>query len=109
MGCNKCMKSFEGEVGEKKNYGGFDVLFWELRNVSFYCEVVKKIVWCKIKISRERLEKEYGIWYLVLLDLDYFDFVWMIVINLMYNLFLGIVKCKIFFWKDYKILLFEYE
>lgn len=73
----------------KKNYGGFDVLSWELRNVSSHCEAVKKIVRCKTKTSRERLEKEYGIRYLVLLDLDYFDPVRMTFINPMHNLFLG--------------------
>lgn len=106
-GCNKCMKSFEGGVGEK-NYGGFDVLLWELRNLELYKEVVKKIVKCKIKINRERLEKEYGVCYLVLLELEYFDFIRMIIIDLMYNLFLGIVKCMLILWKDSKILLFEY-
>lgn len=73
-----------------------------------YKEVVKKIVKCKIKINRERLEKEYGVCYLVLLELEYFDFIRMIIIDLMYNLFLGIVKCMLILWKDSKILLFEY-
>lgn len=106
-GCNKCIKIFDGVVGEK-NYGGFDVLLWELRNLELYKEVVKKIVKCKIKINRERLEKEYGVCYLVLLELEYFDFIRMIIIDLMYNLFLGIVKCMLILWKDSKILLFEY-
>lgn len=103
-GCYKCVKIFDGE----KKYGGFDVLLWELRNLELYKEVVKKIVKCKIKINRERLEKEYGVCYLVLLELEYFDFIRMIIIDLMYNLFLGIVKCMLILWKDSKILLFEY-
>lgn len=68
-GCNKCMKSFEGGVGEK-NYGGFDVSSWELRNLRSHCEAVKTIVRCKTKTNRERLEKEYGVRYSVLLELD---------------------------------------
>lgn len=85
------MKIFDGGVGEK-NYGGFDMLFWEDRNLEVYKEIVKKIVRSKIKISREKLEKEYGVRYFVLLELVYFDFVIMIIIDFMYNLFLGIVK-----------------
>lgn len=47
-GCNKCTKTFDGVVGEK-NYGGFDVSSWELRNLESHKEAVKKIVKCKQK------------------------------------------------------------
>lgn len=106
-GCNKCMKSFEGGVSEK-NYGGFDVSSWELRNLRSHCEAVKKIVRCKTKTNRERLEKEYGVRYSVLLELDYFDAVRMTVIDPMHNLFLGTAKRMISLWKDHKILLPEH-
>lgn len=106
-GCNKCMKSFEGGVGEK-NYWGFDVSSWELRNLRSHCEAVKNIVRCKTKTNRERLEKEYGVRYSVLLELDYFDPIRMTVIDPMHNLFLGTAKRMISLWKDHKILLPEH-
>lgn len=92
----------------KKNYGGFDVSSWELRNLRSHCEAVKKIVRCKTKTNRERLEKEYGVRYSVLLELDYFDPVRMTVIDPMHNLFLGTAKRMISLWKDHKILLPEH-
>lgn len=47
-GCNKCMKQFEGGIGEK-SYVGFNFLEWEMRDVKFYRDIVCKIVKLKIK------------------------------------------------------------
>lgn len=106
-GCNKCTKTFDGVVGEK-NYGGFDVSSWELRNLESHKEAVKKIVKCKTKTNRERLEKEYGVRYSVLLELEYFDPIRMTIIDPMHNLFLGTAKRMLILWKDSKILLPEH-
>lgn len=79
-----------------------------MRSLRSHCEAVKKIVRCKTKTNRERLEKEYGVRYSVLLELDYFDPVRMTVIDPMHNLFLGTAKRMISLWKDHKILLPEH-
>lgn len=102
-GCNKCMKTFDGGVGEK-NYGGFDMSLWEDRNLEVHKEIVKKIVRSKTKTSREKLEKEYGVRYSVLLELAYFDPVTMTIIDPMHNLFLGTAKRMLLIWKDHKVL-----
>lgn len=68
----------------------------------------KKNVRCKTRTSREGLEKEYGVRYSVLLELDYFDPVRMTVIDPMHNLFIGIDKLMISLWKDHKIILPEH-
>lgn len=70
------------------------------RDKDFYMKVVKEIMKCKIKFYREEIEKKNGIRYLVFLEFDYFDFIVMIIIDLMYNLFLGIVKRMLIVWKD---------
>lgn len=103
-GCNKCMRTFEGGVGEK-NYGGFDMSLWEHRNLEAHKEIVRKIVKSKTKSSREKLEKEYGMRYSVLLELEYFDPVTMTIIDPMHNLFLGTAKRMLLIWKDHKDLL----
>lgn len=41
----------------KKNYGGFDVSSWELRNLRSHCEAVKKIVRCKTKTNDFSLKR----------------------------------------------------
>lgn len=105
-GCNKCMKSFDGGVGEK-NYGGFDTCC-ELRDLEKHKEIVGKIVRSKTKTSREQLEKEYGVRYSVLLELDYFDPVKMTIIDPMHNLFLGTAKRMLSIWKDHKLLQSEH-
>ena len=106
-GCNKCTKSFLGGVGEK-NYGGFDISSWELRNLESHKETVRRIVKCKTKTNREQLEKEYGVRYSVLLELEYFDPIRMTIIDPMHNLFLGTAKRMLILWKDHKILMPEH-
>lgn len=96
------MKTFDGGVGEK-NYGGFDMSLWEDRNLEVHKEIVKKIVRSKTKISREKLEKEYGVRYSVLLELEYFDPVTMTIIDPMHNLFLGTAKRMLLIWKDHNV------
>lgn len=78
-----------------------------MRDVKFYRDIVCKIVKLKIKGKWENLENFYGVRYFVLLELDYFDYIRMIIIDFMYNLFLGIVKCVLNLWIDYKVLLVD--
>ena len=102
-GCNKCMKSFEGGVGEK-NYGGFNSDEWEMRNSEDHRKIVNKIVSTKTKTHRENLEKTFGVRYSVLLNLEYFDPIRMTIIDPMHNLFLGTAKKMLHIWKEKEIL-----
>ncbi|KAL3879731.1 hypothetical protein ACJMK2_032017 [Sinanodonta woodiana] len=103
MGCNKCMKAFIGGIGEK-NYGGFNLSEWNLRNNSSHRKLVQKVMKAKTKGSRKELERKYGIRYSVLLELHYFDPVRMTIIDPMHNLFLGSAKHMLKNWNATKIL-----
>lgn len=102
-GCNKCMKQFEGGIGEK-SYAGFNFSEWEMRDAKSHRDIVRKIVKSKTKGKRENLEKFYGVRYSVLLELDYFDPIRMTIIDPMHNLFLGTAKRVLNLWIDYKVL-----
>lgn len=107
MGCNKCFKRFEGDIGQK-NYGGFNLKEWVERDKDSHMKVVKEIMKCKTKSHREEIEKKNGIRYSVLLELDYFDPIAMTIIDPMHNLFLGTAKRMLTVWKDQKLLLPEH-
>ena len=107
VGCNKCKKRFEGDIGQK-NYGGFNVSEWVERDKDSHLKVVKELMKCQTKFQREEIEKRNGIRYSVLLELDYFDPVSMTIIDPMHNLFLGTAKRMLTIWKDQKLLLPEH-
>lgn len=98
-GCNKCMKQFEGGIGEK-SYAGFNFSEWEMRDAKSHRDIVRKIVKSKTKGKRENLENFYGVRYSVLLELDYFDPIRMTIIDPMHNLFLGTAKRVLNLWID---------
>lgn len=102
MGCNKCMKQFEGIIGQK-NYGGFNVREWVKRDKDSHMKKVKEIMKSKTKTKREELEKRYGVRYSVLLELEYFDPIRMTIIDPMHDLFLGTAKRMMTLWKDKQI------
>ncbi|XP_061190105.1 uncharacterized protein LOC133197961 [Saccostrea echinata] len=104
LGCNKCMKRFEGVIGQK-NYGGFNVREWVERDKDSHMNMVKEIMKSKTKTKKEELEKKYGVRYSVLLELEYFDPIRMTIIDPMHNLFLGTAKRMMTLWKDKKVLL----
>lgn len=64
MGCNKCFKRFEGDIGQK-NYGGFNLKEWVERDKDSHMKLVKEIMKCKTKSDREEIEKKNGIRYSV--------------------------------------------
>lgn len=107
-GCNKCMKQFEGGIGEK-SYAGFNFSEWEMRDAKSHRDIVRKIVKSKTKGKRENLENFYGVRYSVLLELDYFDHIRMTIIDPMHNLFLGTAKRVLNLWIDYRVLSADYS
>ena len=90
-GCSKCFKLFPGPV-TNKDYSGFERENWPLRDISVHREVSQKIKNAKTVISRSKLETEYGIYYSLLSELEYFNPIVHCIIDPMHNLFLGTAK-----------------
>lgn len=61
---------------------------------------VRRVKNVKIKVEYEFFVKKYGIYYSVLIELNYFDVIIFCVIDFMYNLFLGIVKKVFKLWVE---------
>ena len=100
-GCSKCLKSFPGGFGEKKNYSGFDRLNWKKRSIKSHRRYWKKLQLAKNKRDYEKVAKKYGLHYSILSNLDYFDSVRFHVIDPMYNIFLGIAKKTWKIWREH--------
>lgn len=91
FGCSRCMKCFEGTVGQM-DYGGFNRDTWLPRSVHAHREMIHPLLNCRTKAERQKLESESGFRYTVLLRLPYFDTSRMLAIDPMHNLFLGSAK-----------------
>ena len=102
-GCNRCLKEFPGNVGQK-NYGGFDRNKWKIRDRTTHLQQVKVIQSANCKTGKKFLEGKYGCRFSVLLELPYFDPVRMATVDPMHNLFLGTAKHMIRVWKETGIL-----
>lgn len=105
FGCSRCMKSFPGEFGEKRDYSGFDRSLWTPSDGKSHRTKANKMNECTTISKRLKLGKQYGIaHYSVLLELDYIDIIQIVTVDPMHNLFFGTAK-KIFkLWVDTKIL-----
>ena len=91
LGCNKCLKVFEGAPGEH-DYSGFDRSMWTMRNCSQHRESCNKILLENTKTNIRNAEAKFGCRVSVLLLLEYFDPVRFVVIDIMHNLYLGTAK-----------------
>jgi hypothetical protein len=103
-GCHRCYKTFPGGFGEKRNFGGFDRENWNLRTKqqhNVYANQVKK---SKTVAQFNRLSRDYGTYYSVLIELEYFDAVRFCAIDGMHNLFLGTAKHMYKLWTSRDIL-----
>lgn len=99
-GCLKCFKLFFGNVKDLFDFLGFKREEWLSRDIRLYRWYVRELLRVKIKVEYDRLVKKYGLYNSVLLELSYFDCIRFIVIDLMYNLFLGIVKLMFKLWME---------
>ena len=90
LGCNKCLKVFEGAPGEH-DYSGFDRSMWTMRNCSQHRESCNKNIARKIQKTNIR-NAEAKSRVSVLLLLEYFDPVRFVAIDIMHNLYLGTAK-----------------
>ena len=90
-GCSKCFRLFRGQV-TNKDYSGFDRENWPARDITVHRDISKRIKKAKTAQSRSKLETEYGIYYAILSELNYFNPITHCIIDPMHNLFLGTAK-----------------
>ena len=91
LGCSKCFKEFQGNVGSK-NYSGFNRLLGTPRKNELHRSAIKSISQCSNKTEKQKMESHYGCKYSALLKLPYFDPICMVSLDPMHNLFLGTAK-----------------
>ena len=99
-GCSKCQKKFLGGFGKQKDYSGFNREDWQHRTKYAHNRHSRKLEEVTSKKDYDKLSKQYGIYYSVLTNLDYFDSVRFHIIDPMHNLFLGIAKKTWKIWKE---------
>ena len=92
LGCSKCFCTFGTGVFGANNYGGFERKNWLVRSKSQHKTDIETIKNCTTKTRRKKKESELGCRYTSLLELPYFDPIWVHVIDPMHNLYLGTAK-----------------
>ena len=90
-GCSKCFKWFSGPV-TNKDYSGFDREKWLLRDITAHRQYAAQIKEAKTAQEKSSLETQHGIYYSILLKLDYFNPIRNCIVDPMHNLFLGTAK-----------------
>lgn len=104
LGCHKCFNVFPGDFGEKRDYSGFDRQNWKPRSKSLHNVYARKVKNANSKAQADKLSRDYGTYYSVLIELDYFDAIQFCVIDPMHNLFLGTAKKMFKLWVEKGIL-----
>ena len=90
-GCSRCFLKFKGK-GFIRSYADFDRDNWPKRTDKTHRQQVKKCSNADVK-EKEKLEKEYGCRYTVLLDLPYYDSIRMSsIVDPLHNMYLGSAK-----------------
>lgn len=79
VGCSRCLKKFPGFVRSD----------WPKRDITKHREIAKRIRRCNTNCE---LQKEHGLKYSVLLELEYFNPIRFCIIDPMHNLYLGTAK-----------------
>ena len=85
---------------DKPAYSGYDCNSWITRDMSEHRKISTQYKNAHTASDREKIKKEYGINYSVLLELPYFDIVGYHVIDRMHNIFLGLAKHTMKTWKE---------
>ena len=104
LGCNKCLKRFPCNFGERTNYSGFIPEEWEQRNLEQHHRGLSAISKAVTKSGINLAESQFGVRYSILLALPYFDPVTFTAIDSMHNLFLGTGKHMFSLWVERDIL-----
>ena len=102
--CSKCFKAFIGSVKTGRDFSGFDRDHWPRRCNDLHRKYAEKVKKAANKITHEKLATQYGCYFSVLLELEYFDAVRFTVIDPMHNLFLGTAKRMFQLWIERDLL-----
>ncbi len=87
VGCSRCLKKFPG-----RDCSGFVRSDWPKRDITKHREIAKRIRRCNTQTAVDELQKEHGLKYSVLLELEYFNPIRFCIIDPMHNLYLGTAK-----------------
>lgn len=105
LGCSKCAKQFSYDhIRKKMDFSGYDRENWPARSLEVHREQCNNYLTAQTKSQKKLIEKEFGIRYLALVDLPYFDLIKFAVVDQMHNLFLGTAKHVMQLWIDREIL-----
>ena len=97
-GCSKCFNFFPENVKDSFDFSGFKREEWPKQDMRSHKRRARELLRAKTKAEHDRLSKEYGLYYSVLLELSYFDSVRFTIIDPMHNLFLGTAKSMFKLW-----------
>ena len=104
-GCNRCLKSFPTQsFGERPNFCGYNRESWPVRDINTHREKSYAYISCNTKTQQKEIEREYGIRYTPLIELQYFNPIRHTVVDPMHNLFLGTAKHCLELWISRNIL-----
>ena len=96
MGSLKCMKKFvSGNCGDKMDYSGYDHENWIFCDHKTHEKYISKISSSNTITIERNLIKQYGVRYLKLLYLPYFDIFRCHAIDAMHHLLLGTAKSMV--------------
>lgn len=104
LGCNKCLKKFEVNFGQRTNFSGYDRENWNLRSRDEHMRGIESIKNKVTKTGLQAAESQNGLRYSILLALPYFDPVRFTAIDSMHNLLLGTGKHAFEVWIENDIL-----
>lgn len=104
LGCNKCLKKFDVNFGQRTNFSGYDRENRNLRSREQHMRGIEKIKNEVTKTGLQAAESQCGLRYSILLALPYFDPVRFTAIDSMHNLLLGTGKHAFEVWIENDIL-----
>lgn len=102
--CSKCFKRFPGSVRTGRDFSGFERENWPRRCNVLHRRYADKVKNAGSKTKQEKLATQYGCYFSILLELEYFDAVRFTVIDPMHNLFLGTAKRMFQLWIEKDLL-----
>ena len=94
--------------GSKPDYSGFDICFWQPRDLATHTAKALDAKEAQTASARAQIEQSYGVRYSALLNLPYFDIIRNHVVDLMHALFLGIAKQTVKVWRDLDIITLDH-
>lgn len=105
LGCSKCAKQFTYDrTTQKMDYSGYHSEEWPVRTLlTHYRECINHLN-ASTKAEKKSIEKEHGVRYSALIELEYFNPIQYAVVDPMHNLYLGTAKHIMQVWINQGIL-----